>query len=161
MNFSKVKTISYSLKLLKKFYSILHRDNIRNRLTNKYETIFQNYGAEIDMIQKVFDEHKTSPPILRNMPSDAGKIIWVRYLFSKLYSPIEEFPPNMIKLKEMKKYIDKYNLIGQNLIIYELYFTQSWCNDIDRAKACLQTALLSVKEESGHKRLKVNFERDI
>lgn len=57
------------------------------------------------------------------MPSDAGKIIWVRYLFSKLYSPIEEFPPNMIKLKEMKKYIDKYNLIGQNLIIYELYFT--------------------------------------
>jgi hypothetical protein len=61
----------------------------------------------------------------------------------------------------MKKYIDKYNLIGQNLIIYELYFTQSWCNDIDRAKASLQTALLSVKEDNGHKKLKVNFERDI
>lgn len=71
------------------------------------------------------------------MPPDAGKIIWVRYLFAKLYGPIEEFPPNLINSKDMKKYIDKYNLIGQNLIIYELYFTQSWCNDIDRAKACL------------------------
>lgn len=111
-NFSKVKTISYSLKLLRKFQKILHRDNIRNRLTNKYETILQNYGQEIDMIQKIFDEQKTNPPILRNMPSDAGKIIWVRYLFAKLYSPIEEFPPNLIQQKEMKKYIDKYNLIG-------------------------------------------------
>ena len=161
LNFSKLKTISYSLKLLKKFSKILHRDNIRNRLINKYETILQNYGAEIDMIQKVFDEQKTNPPVLRNMPPDAGKIIWVRYLFAKLYGPIEEFPPNLINSKEMKKYIDKYNLIGQNLIIYELYFTQSWCNDIDRAKACLQTALLSIKEENGHKVLKVNFEMDI
>jgi len=50
LNFSKLKTISYSLKLLKKFSSILHRDNIRNRLNNKYETILQNYGAEIDTI---------------------------------------------------------------------------------------------------------------
>lgn len=71
------------------------------------------------------------------MPSDAGRIIWVRYLFSKLYGPIEQFPSNLINSKELKKYIDKYNMIGQNLIIYELYFTQSWCNDIDRAKASL------------------------
>ena len=161
LNFSKVKNISYSLQLLKKFNKILERDSIRNKLSNKYETILQNYGAEIDMIQKVFDEQKTNPPILRNMPPDAGKIIWVRYLFAKLYGPIEEFPPNLINSKEMKKYIDKYNLIGQNLIIYELYFTQSWCNDIDRAKACLQTPLLSIKDENGFKRLKVNFEKDI
>ena len=161
LNFSKLKNISYSLKLLRKFSKILQRDNIRNKLANKYETILQNYGAEIDMIQKVFDENKTNPPIIRNMPPDAGKIIWVRYLFAKLYGPIEEFPPNLINSKEMKKYIDKYNLIGQNLIIYELYFTQSWCNDIDRAKGCLQTPLLSIKDENGFKKLKVNFEKDI
>lgn len=46
------------------------------------------------------------------MPLDAGKIIWVWYLFAKLYGPIEEFPPNLINSKEMKKYIEKYNLIG-------------------------------------------------
>ena len=46
------------------------------------------------------------------MPSDAGRIIWVRYLFSKLYGPIEKFPSNLINSKELKKYIDKYNMIG-------------------------------------------------
>lgn len=39
LNFSKINTISYSLKLLKKFQSILHRDSIRNKLVTKYETI--------------------------------------------------------------------------------------------------------------------------
>jgi dynein heavy chain len=160
-NFAKLRNISYSLRLLKKFEHILKRDNVRNKLTNKYETILQNFGAEIDTIQKLFDEKKGNPPILRNMPADAGKIIWVRHLFAKLSEPVNEFPPNLINSKEMKKYIDKYNLIGQNLIIYELYFTQSWCNDIDRAKSCLQTTLLVVKEENGIKKLKVNFERDI
>jgi len=160
-NFSKFKNISYSLKLLKKFEAILKRDNIRNRLTNKYEAILQNYGSEIDGITKLFDEQKLNPPIIRNMPPDAGKIIWVRHLFAKLSGPIEEFPPNLINSKEMKKYIDKFNYVGKNIIIYELYFTQSWCNDIERAKACLQTTLLVMKEENNQKRIKVNFERDI
>lgn len=160
-NFSKFKNISYSLKLLKKFEAILKRDNIRNRLTNKYEAILQNYGSEIDGITKLFDEQKLNPPIIRNMPADAGKIIWVRHLFAKLSGPIEEFPPNLINSKEMKKYIDKFNYVGKNIIIYELYFTQSWCNDIERAKACLQTTLLVMKEENNQKRIKVNFERDI
>jgi len=160
-NFSKFKNISYSLKLLKKFEAILKRDNIRNRLTNKYEAILQNYGSEIDGITKLFDEQKMSPPIIRNMPAEAGKIIWVRHLFAKLSGPIEEFPPNLINSKEMKKYIDKFNYVGKNIIIYELYFTQSWCNDIERAKACLQTTLLVMKEENNQKRIKVNFERDI
>jgi dynein heavy chain len=160
-NFAKLKNISYSLRLLKKFESIMKRDNIRNRLTHKYESILQNYGCEIDTILKLFEEQKANPPVLRNMPADAGKIIWVRHLFAKLNGPIEEFPPNLINRREMKKYIEKFNLIGKNLIIYELYFTQSWVNDIDRAKLCLQTTLLVMKEENGVKKIKVNFEKDI
>ena len=50
MNFNRIKSITYSLKLLKNFEKILKRDNIRNRLTSKYETILQKYGAEIDNI---------------------------------------------------------------------------------------------------------------
>lgn len=49
-NFSKFKNISYSLKLLKKFESIMKRDNIKNRLNSKYDSILQNYGSEIDGI---------------------------------------------------------------------------------------------------------------
>lgn len=160
-NFSKFKIISYSLKLLKKLKSILKSNTIINRLESKYETILQNYGSEIEGIIKRFDEDRLSPPIIRNMPPDAGKIIWVRHLFTKLNGPIEEFPSNMITHKDMKRYVDKFNLVGKNLIVYEIYFTQSWSNDIERAKACLQTPLLVIKEDGNRKSIKVNFEKDI
>lgn len=71
------------------------------------------------------------------MPPEAGKIIWARHLFARLNGPIEEFPKNMITHKDMKRYVSRFNLVGKNLIVYELYFTQSWCNYIEKAKASL------------------------
>ena len=160
-NFSKFKIISYSLKLLKKLKGILKSNTIKNRLENKYETILQNYGADIDSIIKRFDDNRLDPPILRNMPDQAGKIIWVRHLFERLNGPIQEFPENMIAHKEMRRYIDKFNLIGKSLVVYEIYYTRAWCADIERAKSCLQTPLLAMKEENNQKKIKVNFEKDI
>ena len=160
-NFSKFKIISYSLKLLTKLKGILKSNTIKNRLESKYETILQNYGAEIDNIIKRFEDYKFAPPILRNMPDQAGKIIWVRHLFERLNGPIQEFPENMIKHTEMRRYIDKFNLIGKSLVVYEIYYTRAWYSDIERAKSCLQTALLSMKEENNQKKIIVNFEKDI
>ena len=160
-NFNKFKIISYSLKLLKKLKGILKSNNIKNKLEGKYETILQNYGTEIDSIIKRFDEDRQAPPILRNMPGDAGKIIWVRHLFERLNGPIQEFPQNMTAHKEMRRYIDKFNLIGSSLVTYEIFYTRYWCADIERAKCFLQTPLLAMKEENGKKKIKVNFETDI
>lgn len=44
LNFSKIKNITYSLKLLEKFKSILHRESIASKLDEKHETILYNYG---------------------------------------------------------------------------------------------------------------------
>jgi dynein heavy chain len=38
-----ITNIEDSLKLLRKFKAILHRDNLRNNLDKKYMTLFQNY----------------------------------------------------------------------------------------------------------------------
>lgn len=160
-NFNKFKVISYSLKLLKKLKGILKSNSIKNKLESKYETILQTYGADIDSIRKRFEDNRSEPPILRNMPSEAGKIIWVRHLFERLYGPMQEFPENTIPQKEMNKYIDKFNLIGKSLVVYEIYFTRAWCADIERAKSCLQTPLMAMKEENGVVKYRVNFEKDI
>lgn len=79
------------------------------------------------------------------MPIDAGRIIWVRHLFKKLSGPILKFPTNIINIKDMKKYIDKYNTIGRSLIVYELFYYQCWSNDIERVKICLQSVLFIIK----------------
>lgn len=46
-NFEVITSIEDSLKLLRKFKSILHRDNLRNGLNSKYTILFHNYGLEI------------------------------------------------------------------------------------------------------------------
>lgn len=46
-NFEVITSIEDSLKLLRKFKSILHRENLKNGLNSKYSILFFNYGQEI------------------------------------------------------------------------------------------------------------------
>lgn len=47
-NFDNIVNIEDSLKLLRKFKAILHRDNLRNGLNSKYTMLFHSYGMEIN-----------------------------------------------------------------------------------------------------------------
>lgn len=95
-NFNRLRTIEYSLKLLKKFEQTIKRDQLKNSLVSKYNTILHNYATELDKIQRIFTDQKSSPPIVRNIPPEAGKIIWARHLFLKITGPITKFPENAI-----------------------------------------------------------------
>ena len=112
-NFNRFRIIEYSLKLLRKFESTIKRDSLRHNLTSKYNAILHNYATELDSIQRVFTDQKGNPPIVRNMPVEAGKIIWARHLFQKITGPITLFPENVINSTEIKKYYGGYNTLGK------------------------------------------------
>ena len=80
-NFNRFRNIEYSLKLLNKFENTLKRDSLKHNLTSKHNSILHNYATELDNIQRVFTDKKNNPDIVRNMPPEAGKIIWARHLF--------------------------------------------------------------------------------
>jgi dynein heavy chain len=44
------------LKLLRKFKSILHRDNLASSLNSKYQIVFQHFGREIHKIERIYQE---------------------------------------------------------------------------------------------------------
>jgi dynein heavy chain len=98
------RNIEYSLKLLRKFENTVKRDSLKHNLASKYNAILHNYATELDNIQRVFQDQKSNPPIVRNMPSDAGKIIWARHLFQKITGPINTFPENVINSSEIRRY---------------------------------------------------------
>jgi dynein heavy chain, axonemal len=50
-SFESITSISTSLNLLKKFQSILQRDNLRADLESKFTVIFHNYGLELTQVQ--------------------------------------------------------------------------------------------------------------
>lgn len=158
-NFEKSKSIEHSLKLLKKFEATIKRDALKHNLTSKYNTILHSYATELDAIQHVFNDHRTDPPMVRNMPEIAGKIIWSKHLFQKITGPIHMFPQNVINSTEIKKYYGNYNTLGKQLTINEMWYYNLWVNEIERSKAALQATLI-VRHET-QKKLYVNFDVDI
>lgn len=94
-NFENITSIDDSLKLLRKFNAILKRDNLKNGpngLLAKYTILFQNYGGEIQSVEDQYQRFKTTPPIIRNMPTVSGSITWSRHLFHRISGPMEQFP---------------------------------------------------------------------
>jgi dynein heavy chain len=118
-NFERVMSIADSLKLLRKFKSILHRENLAGSLNAKYQLLFQNYGREIHKIERHYQEFKPNPPICRNLPTVSGSIAWSRHLFNRISVPMEQFPQDLIKQTQSKKYVKQYNKIGYTLFSFE------------------------------------------
>ena len=114
-----ITNIEDSLKLLRKFKAILHRDNLRNNLAHKYTILFNNYQIQIQAIEEQYQKYKSSPPIVRNLPTVAGSITWSRHLFHRISVPMEQFPPEYPQKKEYKKPVKKYNQVGYTLFSFE------------------------------------------
>jgi dynein heavy chain, axonemal len=88
-NFERVMSIVDCLKLLRKFKSILHRENLAGSLNSKYQIVFQNYGREIHKVERIYQDQKSGPTLCRNMPPTAGAIAWARHLYKRLAVPME------------------------------------------------------------------------
>lgn len=79
-NFEHITSIEHSLRLLRKFQTILQRESLKSDLDSKLNIIFQNYGLELEQVQQLYEREKQDPPIPRNLPPVAGNITWSRYV---------------------------------------------------------------------------------
>ncbi len=58
-------------------------------LAAKYVVIFQNYGLDLEAVQKLYEKHKHAPPVVRNAPPVAGNIMWARQLLRRIEMPMK------------------------------------------------------------------------
>jgi dynein heavy chain len=160
-SFESISSIETSLKLLKKFKSILQRDSLRADLESKYVVIFHNYGLELTQVQDQYEKQKSSPPLVRNLPPVAGNITWSRHLLRRIEEPMKKFQSNPTVLggKDAKKIIRMYNKMAKTLVEFETLWYQAWVVSIDAAKNGLGATLI-VRHPDDQKP-HVNFDWDI
>jgi dynein heavy chain len=89
-SFENITSIEHSLRLLKKFQSILQRESLKSDLDSKLNIIFQNYGQELEQVQQLYEKEKHDPPIPRNLPPVAGNITWSRHLLKRIEEPMKQ-----------------------------------------------------------------------
>ena len=160
-SFDSITDIEQSLSLLKRFQQILQRERLKSDLDSKFNVIFQNYGLELEKIQKLYEKHKHSPPIPRNLPPVAGNITWSRHLLKRIEEPMKKFETNqnVLASRDAKRIIRMYNKVARTLVAFEYLWYQAWTQSIETAKAGLQATLIIRHPDDGN--LYVNFDQEI
>ncbi|XP_006736116.1 LOW QUALITY PROTEIN: dynein heavy chain 5, axonemal-like [Leptonychotes weddellii] len=158
VTFEKIQNTNQALSMLKKF----ERLNIPNLgIDDKYRRVLENYGADIDMISKLYTKQKCDPPLARDQPPIAGKILWARQLFHRIQQPMQLFQqhPTVLQTAEAKPVIRNYNRVAKVLLEFEVLYHRAWLQQVEEIHIGLGASLLVKAPRTGE--LFVNFDPQI
>ncbi|KAH0622614.1 hypothetical protein JD844_025060 [Phrynosoma platyrhinos] len=88
--FGRILSSQHALQLLQRFQK-LNMPCLQHEIAHTIGRILQHYVAELEATKKLYQAQKDDPPLARNMPPIAGKILWVRQLFRRISEPITFF----------------------------------------------------------------------
>uniref|UniRef100_A0A8D2ZSB6 Dynein, axonemal, heavy chain 5 n=1 Tax=Scophthalmus maximus TaxID=52904 RepID=A0A8D2ZSB6_SCOMX len=130
-------------------------------IDERYQRILQNYGRDIEMVSRIYVKQKLDPPIGRDLPPVAGRIMWARHLYSRIQGPMDLFQqhPGVLSTPEAKRIIRNFNRVARVLLEFEILYHQNWMEKMEHARAGLQASLLVRSPETGE--LFVNFDPEI
>ncbi|KAM9337116.1 dynein axonemal heavy chain 5 [Symphorus nematophorus] len=139
--FQKSLTTERMLELLAVFES---GPTARLDLKQYYLLLLQRYSRELELLRKTYQRQRDRPPIGRNLPPVAGRVLWCRQLFRKIEAPMLILKKKLDVLKgpEMTKVIQSYNKMAVVFLQYELLHLQEWSQAAESAPHCLNAAVL-------------------
>lgn len=114
-------------------------------IDEKYQQILQNYGRDIEMVSRNYTKQKMDPPIGRDLPPVAGKILWARQLYRRIQEPMDLFqePPGVLATPEAKRIIRNYNRVARVLLEFEMLYHSGWMNQVRQGPSWLSFLLSS------------------
>ncbi|XP_027976203.1 dynein heavy chain 8, axonemal [Eumetopias jubatus] len=159
-SFGKILSSQQALQLLQRFQK-LQIPCLQSEINHTIERILQFYVAELEATKKLYHSQKDDPPLARNMPPIAGKILWVRQLYRRISEPINYFFKNseILSSAEGKAVIRQYNKISYVLVEFEVIYHTAWIREVSQLQYALQATLFVRHPETG--KLLVNFDPKI
>uniref|UniRef100_A0A7N6BK52 AAA+ ATPase domain-containing protein n=1 Tax=Anabas testudineus TaxID=64144 RepID=A0A7N6BK52_ANATE len=130
-------------------------------IDEKYQRILQNYGRDIEMVSRIYMKQKLDPPVGRDLPPVAGRIMWARQLYSRIQGPMDLFQQVTLNicLSSAKRIIRNFNRAARVLLEFEMVYHHNWMKTMENARVGLQASLLVRSAETGE--LFVNFDPEI
>ncbi|XP_017940484.1 dynein heavy chain 8, axonemal [Manacus vitellinus] len=158
--FGRILSSQNSLQLLQRFQN-LNMPCLQEETVRTAGCILQHYVAELEATKKLYQTQKHDPPLARNMPPIAGKILWVRQLFRRINEPINYFHKNsnILASPEGKAVVQSYNKLAYVLVEFEVVYHNAWMKEMSQLEYPLQ-ATIFVRHPKTEKFL-VNFDPQI
>uniref|UniRef100_A0A8C9NK88 Dynein axonemal heavy chain 8 n=1 Tax=Serinus canaria TaxID=9135 RepID=A0A8C9NK88_SERCA len=158
--FRKILSSQNSLQLLQRFQS-LNMPCLQEETAHTVSCILQHYVAELEATKQLYQTQKADPPLARNMPPIAGKILWVRQLFRRVNEPITYFHKHsdILASPEGKAVVQSYNKLAYVLVEFEVVYHNAWMKEMSQLQYLLQSTIF-VRHPTTEKFL-VNFDPQI
>ncbi|XP_078399004.1 dynein axonemal heavy chain 8-like [Cetorhinus maximus] len=158
--FAKIISSRHALQVLQRFQN-LGIPSLESEIAITIERILQHYLGELTAIQKHYQICKENPPLARNMPPIAGKILWVRQLFRRIFEPIDYFYKNsdILKSPQGMSIVRMYNKVAYVLVKFEVLHHKAWTKEISTVQYFLQATLLIRDPDTG--KMHSNFDHRI
>ncbi|XP_039384951.1 dynein heavy chain 8, axonemal isoform X6 [Mauremys reevesii] len=131
--FGRILSSQHSVQLLQRFQK-LNMPCLQQEIAHTVGLILQHYVAELEATKKLYQAQKDDPPLARNMPPVAGKILWVRQLFRRISEPINFFYKNsdILTSPEGKAVVRLFNKISYVLVEFEVLYHMAWVKEISQ-----------------------------
>uniref|UniRef100_A0A8B9MIB1 AAA+ ATPase domain-containing protein n=1 Tax=Accipiter nisus TaxID=211598 RepID=A0A8B9MIB1_9AVES len=158
--FGRILSSQHALQLLQRFQN-LRMPCLQEETVHTVGCILQHFVAELEAIKKLYQIQKDDPPLARNMPPVAGKILWVRQLFRRVNEPINYFhkKSNILASPEGKAVVRLYNRIAYVLVEFEVVYHNAWMKEISQLQYPLQATIFACHPKTG--KFVVNFDPQI
>ncbi|KAK1192580.1 DYH8 protein, partial [Pygoscelis papua] len=158
--FGRILSSQHALQLLQRFQN-LRMPCLQEETVCTVGCILQHYVAELEATKKLYQIQKDNPPLARNMPPVAGKILWVRQLFRRINEPINYFhkKSNILATPEGKAVVRLYNSIAYVLVEFEVIYHNAWMKEISQLQYPLQATIFARHPKTG--KFLVNFDPQI
>ncbi|XP_054862859.1 dynein axonemal heavy chain 5 isoform X2 [Amphiprion ocellaris] len=123
-----------------------------------YLLLLQRYSRELELLRRTYQRQRDGPPIGRNLPPVAGRILWCRQLFRRAEAPMLVLKKQLDVLQGslLAQVIRSYNRTAVVLLQYEALHLQGWSQAAEGAPPRLSAALLVRHHNS--KALSVNLD---
>ncbi|NXW53015.1 DYH8 protein, partial [Eurystomus gularis] len=158
--FGRDMSSQHALQLLQRFQN-LRMPCLQEEILYTIGCILQHYVAELEATKKLYEIQKDNPPLARNTPPVAGKILWVRQLFRRINEPITYFhkKSNILASPEGKAAVQLYNRIAYVLMEFEVVYHNAWMNEISQLQFPLEATIFVCHPKTG--KFLVNFDPKI
>ncbi|KAJ8009361.1 hypothetical protein DPEC_G00088090 [Dallia pectoralis] len=159
-SFSKILSAKHALFLLQRFQK-LNMPCLTTEISSTVGLILQHYVSELESVRKLYQMNRDDPPLARNMPPVAGRIIWVRHLYRRIEEPIHYMDRNtkILSSPEGQQVVRTYVQTASVFVEFELYYHRAWMREVSQLQFILQTTLLVRRPDT--KKLLVNFDPKI
>ncbi|NXF53111.1 DYH8 protein, partial [Oceanites oceanicus] len=158
--FGRILSSQHALQLLQRFQN-LRMPCLQEETVRTVGCILQHYVTELEATKKLYQIQKDDPPLARNMPPVAGKILWVRQLFRRINEPINYFhkKSNILASPKGKAIVRLYNRIAYVLVEFEAVYHNAWMKEISQLQYPLQATIFVCHPKTG--KFLVNFDPQI